>query len=247
MLVSMTTAARNFNRSAWSSALLLACAGLLTGCPAPRRAPESAASVVGPAPAAPVSKDAKVFRVDPAQSLIQILAMRGGTLARLGHNHVIAARGLSGEVYRLPELTDSGFELRLPLREWTVDEPALRAGRGENFPPEVPETARAGTRQNMLSAALLEADKFPEIVVRGDALSGGPEQFDLRLSIALGGRQYEVAAPATIRITADRVEAYGQLQLRQTTLGLTPFTAMLGALQVEDLLTVEYRVVALAQ
>jgi hypothetical protein len=240
----MTTAARNFNRSAWRAAApLLACIVLLTGCPAPRRAPDSAPPAVSPAPAA--AKDAQVFQIDPAQSLIQILAMRGGALARLGHNHVIAARGLAGEVYRSPELTDSRFELRLPVREWTVDDPALRAGRGADFPPEVPESARSGTRQNMLSSALLDAEQYPQIVVRGDALSGGPEQFDLRLNIALGGRQYEVAAPASIRMTADRIEARGQLQLRQTALGLAPFAVMLGALTVEDVLTVEYSIVAL--
>lgn len=206
--------------------------------------PEPAPTAAAPAPAA--RANARVYRIDPEQSLIQVLAMRGGSLARLGHNHVIALRGVSGEVYSTAELTDSSFELRLPVTAWTVDEPALRAGRGDDFPPEVPDAARSGTRENLLSVALLNAAEFPQIVVQGAALTGGPETFDLRLTITLKGRRMEIAAPAIITRTADRIEARGQWQLRQTALGLTPFSVMLGALQVEDVLTVEYRLVALA-
>jgi hypothetical protein len=37
-----------------------------------------------------------VFRVDPARSIVVIEVRRGGSLARLGHDHVVASHDLAG-------------------------------------------------------------------------------------------------------------------------------------------------------
>jgi hypothetical protein len=42
------------------------------------------------------------------------------------------------------------------------------------------------------------------------------------------------------------VEASGEFPLRQTDLGLTPFSAMLGALQVQDEMRISFHIVAQA-
>jgi hypothetical protein len=42
------------------------------------------------------------------------------------------------------------------------------------------------------------------------------------------------------------VSASGSVALRQTALGLVPFSVMLGALQVQDELTVKFRLVAVS-
>jgi hypothetical protein len=41
-----------------------------------------------------------------------------------------------------------------------------------------------------------------------------------------------------------QVRISGEMPLRQSDLGLTPFSAMLGALQVEDEMRVKFRIVA---
>src|SRR5882672_8391664 len=39
-----------------------------------------------------------VYRIDPAESLIVIEVRRGGSLARLGHDHVVASHEVTGYI-----------------------------------------------------------------------------------------------------------------------------------------------------
>src|SRR5205807_981076 len=83
-----------------------------------------------------------------------------------GHNHVIASHSLSGTVYVPGDLMRASFEIHVPVAELSVDEVALREREGSaDFPPEVPEAARQGTRRNMLGAALLDGERHHEIVL----------------------------------------------------------------------------------
>ena len=45
-------------------------------------------------------------------------------------------------------------------------------------------------------------------------------------------------------LSADQLVLEGSSPLRQSELGLTPFSAMMGALQVQDEMQVSYRIVA---
>ena len=37
-----------------------------------------------------------VYRIDPARSLVSITVRRGGSLARMGHDHVVASHAVQG-------------------------------------------------------------------------------------------------------------------------------------------------------
>src|SRR6266851_3788552 len=142
----------NALRAVLLSAMLAGCAPLL-------REP-------APAPAAPpadfpeayyreaLAQGKPVFRVDPAESLIVIEVRRSGSLARLGHDHVVASHEVVG--YVAPD-EDRG-DLFVALERLAVDEAALRAEAG--FDTQPTESDVEGTRAHML-AKVLEADKFP--------------------------------------------------------------------------------------
>lgn len=191
------------------------------------------------------------------ESLLLIRAYRGGALASAGHNHVIASHSLSGTVYVPGDLMRASFELHVPVAELTVDEPALRERENSaDFPPEVPESARQGTRRNMLGAALLDAEHSPQIVLRalrlepapsagGDAgAAGGKGTVLARVQTTVRGEVRAIPVPVSYRLADGVVTASGEARLRQTDLGLTPFSAMLGALQVQDEMRVSFRIVA---
>jgi hypothetical protein len=97
-------------------------------------------------------KHAQVFRIDPEQSSIRLRVYRDGPLARFGHNHVIVATGLTGTVFHEKELSQSAFELNIPLAGLVVDRPADRAAAGPDFAGDLSEFAIAGTRENMLES-----------------------------------------------------------------------------------------------
>src|SRR6516165_5149769 len=146
------------------SALSLA---LLSGCPSPPRAPPAPQAVPPPTAAAPAAHVGTPYEIVPQASLLTILVYRGGALASAGHNHVIASHDLSGTIFIPAAILQSSFEVHIPVATLTVDEAALRAQQSAaDFPPDVSEDAKEGTRHNMLGAALLDAEHNPEIVLR---------------------------------------------------------------------------------
>src|SRR5678815_4849972 len=72
--------------------------------PPPTETPAPAPAPTKPA-AAPVG--AHEYQVVGEESLLQILVYRGGTMARLGHNHVIASHLLSGIVFVADDVTQT--------------------------------------------------------------------------------------------------------------------------------------------
>jgi hypothetical protein len=222
------------------------CALTLSGCPAPP--PRVAAPA--PAPALPPPPAAVTYTVLPAESLLTIRVYRGGTLAAAGHNHVIASHELSGSVYAADEPLASGCELHLPLESLSVDERELRVQAGADFPPDVPDSAREGTRRNMLGPALLGALDYPQILitcVRLEALEP-PQSGTLQahLQAQVRGTPHELALPVHWERNGDRLVLSGETALKQSELGLKPFSAMLGALQVQDEMRIAFRILAQA-
>ena len=56
------------------------------------------------------------------------------------------------------------------------------------------------------------------------------------------GTEQTVTFPASIELTDDSFAAIGQLEITHGELGLSPFTAMGGALSVGDILTLKYEI-----
>ncbi len=196
------------------------------------------------APAAP-AVTARTYQIDTGRSLLQILVYRGGKLAALGHNHVIASRDLTGTVTRADPMTAARFEIRLPVASLTVDEPELRRQAGADFQTEVPQSARDGTRRNLLSGAVLDAEHFAEIrVLATDVQDLQNERFDVGVDVEIKGQTHRLRVPVQLQVSANELSASGELPVLQSDLGLTPFTALLGALAVENQMLVRFRVVA---
>ena len=228
----------------------LLCWFLLAGCaadqpvpgaaPAPP-APAAGATVGGAAPSAWYDRAArngqKVYRIDSARSLITVTVRRGGALARLGHDHVIASRSVSGLVAPDAGRADFGFR----LDAMSVDEPALRTAAGLDTQPSL--DAIEGTRNNMLGR-VLEADRFPLVTLHAERLPGPADT--MRLTITLHGVTRTVDVPVLIERSRAGLTASGQARLLQTDFGITPMSVMGGAITVQDPMELGFTIVAAA-
>src|SRR5882757_9541462 len=101
----------------------------------------------------------------------------------------------------------------------------------------------------MLSAALLDADRFPIITLTSSAVTPAPgtqtaENLTARLTVAVAGHESTRVVPFMLETTADRLSVSGTVVLRQSEMGLTPFSVMLGALRVQDEITVKFKFIA---
>jgi polyisoprenoid-binding protein YceI len=192
------------------------------------------------------------FEILPQSSLLTILAYRGGALASAGHNHVVASHDLSGAIFIPSEILQSSFEVHIPVATLTVDEAALRAQQSAaDFAPDVSEGAKEGTRRNMLGEALLDAQRNPEIVLRSlqlepaGSVSTDSGTVQAHVQSTVRGQVRTLTVPVHYqRGRNGTLEVSSEFPLRQTDLGLTPFSAMLGALQVQDEMHVSLRIVA---
>jgi len=209
--------------------------------PPPTQTP-SPAPVPAKPTAAPVG--AHDYQVVGEESLLQILVYRGGTMARLGHNHVIASHHLSGIVSVTDDATQTRFDIGIPVNELTIDEPAMREQAGAEFPPGVPQSARDGTRKNLLSVSLLDGEKYPEIRLRATDVVAAGDVFDVGVEIKIKDQVRNVRVPVTLERNAGALTARGEFPLKQSELGLKPFSVAMGTLVVLDEMRIHFEVVA---
>jgi hypothetical protein len=217
-------------------------AGLIAACaPHATRVPDAESRPPANYPEAyyreVAARGSPVFRVEPASSLVVIEVRRGGSLARLGHDHVVASHDVQG----LVAPGEGRSDLYVALDRLVVDEPALRAEAKLDTQPTDEDIA--GTRHNMLNT--LQANEFPFALVniaRGDADGAGTE---LSVTITLHGTSRTMRVPVQIDVGADEVRVDGGLSLRQTDFGIKPLSVLGGAVQVQDLVDLRFRIRAL--
>src|SRR5438094_8956870 len=217
------------------STLLAGCAPLLR-VPAPARAAPPADFPEAYYREA-LAQGKPVFRVDPAESLVVIEVRRAGSLARLGHDHVVASHELGG--YVAPD--EGRADLYVALARMAVDEAALRAGAG--FDTQPTESDIEGTRANML-AKVLEADKFPFALISVAGANAKEKKTTLAVAITLHGYMRTLQVPAEIEADAEKMNVTGRLSFEQTDFGITPYSLLGGAIAVQNRVDLRFRIIA---
>lgn len=190
-------------------------------------------------------KAEETYAVVAAESDLHWLVYKAGALARLGHNHTIAAGDLRGTVYvASANLAESRFELEFSVANLVVDNPELRSKLGTDFASVPTADDVAGTRRNMLSETVLNGEAFPRIRLVGTGPVTRAGLQTLAVTIELLGRKVAVDVPSEVTVAGGQVRAKGQFELNHADLGMQPFSVMMGALQVGEKLSFSYDVVA---
>jgi hypothetical protein len=200
--------------------LAAALLALLSACRTP-----PAVEQRGSAPVAATVSGSVLYSVDDAASQVLLQVYREGPMASLGHNHIIAVRELHGSVQLHDDMSRSSFEMQFPVTALAVDEPELRTQSGPDFSSIVSDSAREGTRSNMLGEKLLQAASNPGITLKSE-------------HVTTAGTGWMVLEEG------DQLTASGEFAVLQTSLGLTPYSALFGALRVADEIKVRFRIVA---
>jgi polyisoprenoid-binding protein YceI len=218
--------------------LLAACAPPPPGAPEVAVAPPSLDAAFYRQAAA---EGAAVYVIDANRSRAWLRVRRAGPLAGMGHDHVIAARGVRGFVL-LPEAGRAGrADLAIDLRQLEVDDPQLRRQAGLDEP--LPERAIAGTRRNM-QARVLETGRYPWLQVAAHSPAGTGLPLRLSATFTLHGVSRDFSLPVRLEIRDSMFSIEGRLTLSQRAFGITPFSVLGGALRVEDALPLQFQLQA---
>ena len=215
---------------------------LLAACPRSVR-PPAPAPTVPPTPAAD-TRGATVYEVDSRSSQLAILVYRGGKLSRLGHNHVMTSQDVSGRVWLHPEFARSGFELSFPVAQLVVDDVEARRAAGGDFPPDIPQSDKDGTRKNMLKPEVLDSEHYPEVKLRSAKVGGTLEAPQVKAHITIKEASRDVEVPVKLAVEGAKLRASGEFDILQTQFGIKPFSVALGALEVQDRLHIKFTIIA---
>lgn len=216
-----------------------AVAGLLAGCaaPVPRPAdvaPEQPAEFPDAYYRQAAARGQPVFEVDPASSRVVVEVRRGGTLAHLGHDHVVASHDVRG--YLAPAAGRADLYLRID--RLVVDERDLRAEA--QFDTQPSAEAIAATRANMLDQLGASAHPWAMVAVRDVSIEASG--FRMNATLTLNGSTRAMDLSPQIVLSTDEVGVDGRVALEQTSFGITPFSVLGGALQVQDRVSVGFRI-----
>jgi hypothetical protein len=216
----------------WPASLAL----VIAACAAPQRAPAPSqptppVTEAHPPPAAPPI-GAESWTV--VSSNLAVRVYRDGAMQKLGHDHLISSDAVAGTITLGKPLTETRFELSLPLASLAVDDEAARQAAGGVFAAPVPAKDREATRHNMLGAKLLDAATQDTIRMASESVTGGDGRFEARIRVSLAGHDSVVSAPFSVTLEGGQLKAHADFRLTHADLGLQPFTAALGALRVRE-------------
>lgn len=176
-----------------------------------------------------------VYRVDPEGSIVVIEVRRGGSLARLGHDHVVASHDVTG--YVAPG--EGRADLYVALAKLVVDEPGLRKEAGFDTQPS--ESDIEGTRSNM-HAHVLETEKYPYALIAVKGADAKEKKPTLSVTITLHGQTRSFQVSSESEVDDKTVTVSGKLAFNQTDFGITPYALLGGAIAVKDGLELRFSV-----
>jgi polyisoprenoid-binding protein YceI len=188
--------------------------------------------------AANFAQDKSNYAVDAARSKVEIHVYKEGVFKAFGHDHVIAAKELSGQVQFDPQKIDqSTVSLKIPTKSITVIDP------GES------DKDRQDVQATMQGEKVLDVAKFPEITFSSSSVSAAKKTSDgweLTLSGKLKLHGVEKPASFPLRVHADSRElrGEGEVSILQTDYGITPVKVAGGSVKVKDKLKITFSIVA---
>jgi len=172
---------------------------------------------------------AQSLRIDPLRSTMTVKVFKAGVFSAFGHNHEIRAPIISGSVIA------SGK----PSVELKVD-----ARRMQVLDPDVSAKDRAEVQQTMLSDAVLDSERFPEI------------RFVSRTIEAAGGNRYRVTGeltlhgvtrPVVVRVEQRGDRYTGSATVKQSEFRMRPVTVAGGTVKVKDAVEIVFEIVTTPQ
>ena len=181
---------------------------------------------------------APVFQLIPERSRIDIVVRREGPLARFGHDHAISVRKAAGFILLGETPAESALaELRFRVDDLAIDTAELRARYTLDTKPDAADIE--ATRENLLEK-VLEAGRWPYISIRMSDFRLEGEAYSALVETLVRGSVSSKRQVFQLVSEDGGVTARGSLTIRQSELGIEPFSVLGGGLRVADPMEVHF-------
>jgi YceI-like domain len=183
-----------------------------------------------------------VFTLSPRDSEVRIYVFRAGRAGRLRHNHVLSAPQFTGFFYLPASGAANGrFDLEFGFDQLKIDDPLLRSALSTAFSVTPSAADIQGTREHMLGADALQADRIPFVRIRSVQIAGEAPKFAAKIQIEMHGQKQEMLVPLDVQGLPTRLSVSGTFVLRQTDFGLRPYSFLGGLLTVQDEVVLDFK------
>jgi polyisoprenoid-binding protein YceI len=171
--------------------------------------------------------------LDPTDTVLYAVTGTRGLAEMLAHEHVLRATDVTGVVTWDPTgRRGCSFEVSLSVEALRIDAPSDR--RMASLDGDLSDNDRAQVRDKLLGEDQLAAKEFPTITFTSTACSGSGSTATLQGDLTLHGQTDRVSVPLIIESTATGLRAVGSLTILQSRFGIEPYSAVLGAISVDD-------------
>lgn len=185
--------------------------------------------------------DFDLYKVDSDLSIILIRAYRGGLMAKLGHDHIVASQNMQGYIRIDKKTGECRADFYAPLESLDVDNKIFRAAENLDTTPS-PEDI-IGTKKNMLKS--LEQTKFPFAQLHSSDCSLADSMASTGVALSVHGVTRELQLKISIEpYTEQSIRVKGEFSILQTDFGIKPFSIMNGLIKVQDRLDLSYSISA---
>lgn len=185
------------------------------------------------------AKGEPVFAIDSTDSQrLEIRVYREGSLASLGHDHVVSARDVRGYALVPRDRSQARADVYLPVESLLVDAPeaAAEAGIASNLSQEDIDA----TRRHMLEDVLASA-QYPFLLIHGVCRTGTPRCETLDARITLHGVTRALEIPVELESGSNRLVVSGHFSVLHSDFGMTPYSILGGAMRVKNRIDVKFR------
>jgi polyisoprenoid-binding protein YceI len=167
------------------------------------------------------------YRIGPDTGGLTLQTRRAGFGARIGHDLVLEATRWSGTVFVDPDQPECSRV------EVTVEAASLEVRRAEGGLTPLTDRDRSDIHRTIREKVLRTAT-IPDIVFRSTAAEVAGRALALHGDLTIRGRTLPVTLAVSLDEQADGTVATATTTIVQTAFGITPYSAMMGALKVRD-------------
>jgi polyisoprenoid-binding protein YceI len=176
------------------------------------------------------------------KGVLFVQVFKADTLASAAsHDHAIQAIGWSGKAnWDHEDYSTCTVSISVPVNNLQVDNPNIRTLA--KLEGTLSDSMRKDVKKHMLSDVQLDAEKYPLISFKSTSCSkpeNGQMLTNMKGNFTMHGKTNPVSVNVTVSET-DGLQLKGSFPIKATDYGITPYSAMFGAVGNKDEMTITF-------
>ncbi|MDF1665085.1 MAG: YceI family protein [Planctomycetota bacterium] len=169
------------------------------------------------------------------KSEFKIYVWKAGIASGFAHDHIMSVEDFKGQVvYDEKDPSKSNVFIRVEAKSLKVLDPKVKAADKRKI------------KKSMDSDEVLNVKKYPKITFKStkvEVKKAAGNVLKVTGKMSLCGQTKTISFPVKIERKGGKLVASGAFKLRQTEFGMKPYSALLGAIKVKDLVDVKFTIV----